>query len=199
MTLIDHEAGCATLDGAPFCTCGAISRLAVEAPFIHPLAHVQSDRIGARTKVWQFASIGAGTVIGEDCSIWPHVMLDGPVFGDRCKVASFVAMGPGFRIGNDVFIGPSVTFANDVWPRTDQTGWDVGKLRDGSLVTIIVEDGASIGANAVILPGVRIGAGAMVAAGAVCGRDVPAGHLFRRDGHVVEINPAWTKKRMRAA
>ncbi|MFA5567971.1 MAG: DapH/DapD/GlmU-related protein [Trueperaceae bacterium] len=246
MTLIDHEAGCATLDGAPFCNCGVLEALTRPLPapkpppgvhptaFIHPSARVEGDArlspptkaprwrrwldwlrppsapnerttplktatIGARTKVWQFASIGAGTVIGEDCSIWPHVMLDGPVFGDRCKVASFVAMGAGFRIGNDVFIGPSVTFANDVWPRTDQTGWDVGKLRDGSLVTIIVEDGASIGANAVVLPGVRIGAGAMVAAGAVCGADVPPGCLFKRNGQIVEINPAWTKRRMRAA
>ena len=197
--MVDHASGCATLEGAPFCNCGVLEALIADAPFIHPLAHVQSKHIGARTKVWQFASIGAGTVIGEDCSIWPHVMLDGPVFGDRCKVASFVAMGPGFRIGNDVFIGPSVTFANDVWPRTDLTGWDVSRLRDGRLVTIIVEDGASIGANAVILPGVRIGAGAMVAAGAVCGADVPPGCLFRRDGRIVEIEARWTEKRMRAA
>ena len=202
VTMVDHASGCGVYTGAPVCTCGAIARVAADihsSAFIHPKAHVQGARVGARTKIWQFASVTAGTVIGEDCSIWPHALLDGPAIGDRCKIASSVAMGPGFQVGNDVFIGPSVTFCNDLWPRTDATGWDVSKLRDGSCVAVIVESGASIGAGAVILPGVRIGAGAMIAAGAVCGIDVPSGCLFRRDGRVVEIDPKWIERRMRAA
>lgn len=206
MTLIDHASGCAVHMDAQVCTCGAINRLASEAQrvhpsaFIHPKAHVDdSVRVGARTKIWQFASVTGGTVLGEDCSVWPHVMLDGPVFGDRCKIASHVAMGPGFRIGNDVFIGPSVTFCNDVWPRTDQTGWDAEMLRDGRCVSVRIGDRVGIGANAVILPGVNIGDDCFVAAGAVCGRDVPKGHLFKRDGSVVPVNTAWAKRRMRAA
>jgi acetyltransferase-like isoleucine patch superfamily enzyme len=204
VTLLDHEPGCAVEDGVGFCTCGAISRLAAEvledAPYIHPKAHVaETVVLGPRTKVWQFASLAGATVLGADCSVWPLVMLDGPKFGDRCKIASGVAMGPGFEIGSDVFIGPNATFANDAFPRADRTGWEVDLLRDGSLVTIRVGDGASIGANAVVLPGIRIGARAMIAAGAVCGRDVPADHLFKRSGEIVEINTAWAARRMRAA
>ena len=108
-------------------------------------------------------------------------------------------MGPGFRLGDDVFVGPGVVLCNDLWPRADKTGWDAEMLRDGRCVTVKVGNRASIGANAVILPGVNIGEDCMIAAGAVCGRDVPAGHLFKRDGSIVEINTAWARKRMRAA
>lgn len=126
-------------------------------------------------------------------------MLHGAKFGDRCSIQANVAMGAGFVVGDDVFIGPNVTFCNDVFPRAHRIGWDAEALADGRCVTVIVGNGASIGANAVILPGVTIGQGAMVAAGAVCGVSVPANHMFKRDGRVVEINPAWAKKRMRAA
>ena len=205
MTMVDHASGCSIFSGVSFCTCGAVGRLAAEAQaihptaFIHPKAHVQDASVGARTKVWQFASVTGGTVLGEDCSVSPSAMLHGPVFGDRCVISGGVMMGPGFRLGSDVFVGPNVTMANDMWPRADKVGWDVEMLRDGRCVAVIVEDGVGIGAGAVILPGVRIGAGAMVAALAACGRDVPPGHLFRRDGSIVEINPAWTRRRMRAA
>lgn len=170
-----------------------------ETAFIHPLAHVADSLVGARTKIWQFASVTGGTVLGEDCSVSPSAMLHGPRFGDRCVISGGVMMGPGFVLGDDVFVGPNVTLCNDVWPRADKTGWDAEMLRDGRCVAVRVGDGASIGAGAVILPGVSIGEGAMVAALAACDRDVPAGHLFRRDGSIVEINTAWTKRRMRAA
>lgn len=166
--------------------------------YIHPLAHVSDSSLGARTKVWQFASITRDTVLGEDCSVAPFALLDGPKIGDRTIISMHAAIGPGFVIGSDVFVGPSVTFANDAWPRADKTGFDADALRDGSLVAIRVGDGASIGANAVILPGVRLGEGCMIAAGAVVTCDVPAGHLFTRDRDLVEIKPHWTERRMRA-
>jgi acetyltransferase-like isoleucine patch superfamily enzyme len=167
--------------------------------FIHPMAVVEESEVGARTSVWQFASVTRGVRLGADCSVAPGAMLDGCQFGDRCRIGPSVSMGPGFLVGDDVFIGPSVTFCNDAWPTADKTGFDAEALRRGRCWTVIVGDKAGIGANAVILPGVLIGAGAFVAAGAVCGVSVPPNHLFKRSGEIVAINPAWTKQRMRAA
>ncbi|MGA0604870.1 DapH/DapD/GlmU-related protein [Phenylobacterium sp. VNQ135] len=170
-----------------------------DTAFIHPKAHVQDATVGARTKVWQFASVTGGTVLGEDCSVSPFAMLHGPRFGDRCVISGGVMMGPGFVLGDEVFVGPNVTLANDMWPRADKTGWDVEMLRDGRCVAVKVGNRVGIGAGAVILPGVSIGDDCFIAAGAVADRSVPAGHLFRRDGSMVPVNPAWTKRRMRAA
>lgn len=170
------------------------------AAFVHPLAYVdETVTAGAGSVIRQFASVSRGTVLGEGCSVAPFAVLDGPKFGHRCVISMHVAMGPGFVVGNDVFIGPKVTLCNDSFPRAHRIGWDAESLFDGRCVTIRVGNGASIGANAVILPGVKIGENAMVAAGAVCGVDVPANHMFKRDGSIVEINTAWAKKRMKAA
>ena len=168
--------------------------------FIHPLAHVDPDcGINADVTVWQFASLTRGVVLGPGSSVAPHAMLDGCKFGSRCRIGPSVSMGPGFVVGDDCFIGPSVTFCNDRWPRADKTGFDVEALLSGRLVTIRVGDRAGIGANAVIMPGTVICDDAFVAAGAVCNRNVPAGHLLQRDGSLVEINTAWTRRRMAEA
>jgi acetyltransferase-like isoleucine patch superfamily enzyme len=164
--------------------------------FIHHKAHVQDSSIGARTKVWQFASITRGTVLGEDCNIAPFAVLDGAKFGNGCIISMHVAMGPGFEVGDRVFIGPSVVFCNDGWPTVSKEGFDADKLRNG-FVTIRVGDDAGIGAGAVILPGVTIGKGAFVAAGAVCDRSIPEYHLFTRTG-VIRPLPD-NRRRMRAA
>lgn len=166
--------------------------------FIHPLAHVDGVTIGARTRVWQFASVIRGTVLGADCNVASCATLDGPVFGDRCIICQGVAMGPGFLFGSDVFVGPNVTICNDRWPIPDKAGFDLTALQRGQWA-VIVRDGASIGANAVVLPGVTIGERAMVAAGAVASRDVPADHLLGRDGRLVAIVPEWRRRRMRVA
>lgn len=166
---------------------------------IHPQANVEGATVGARTTVWQFASVVCGTVIGEDCTVGAGVVLSGAVFGDRCKISSGVVMGPGFKIGNDVFVGPNVVFANDVWPEVSMDGYDDTLLRSGERFCVIVEDGASIGANAVILPGVRVGRGAVVAACAVVDRDVPDGCLWRRGGGWVPLQHGRREKRMRYA
>lgn len=165
---------------------------------IHPKAHVENCIIGAGTTIWQFASV-MNTTLGDDCSVAPGAMLDGPVFGDRCRIGPSVSMGPGFVVGDDCFIGPSVTLCNDAWPRADKGGFDAEALRDGSLVAVRVGKGVSIGANAVILPGVTIGDGAFVAAGAVVHCDVPPMSLWRRDGMLLPITDARRMRRMRAA
>lgn len=167
--------------------------------FIHPKAHVEDSTVGEGSKVWQFASVTGGTVLGRHCSVSPFAMLHGPRFGDACVISGGVMMGPGFVIGDECFIGPNVTLCNDQWPSASKVGLDLGAMRSGAFVTVRIGNRATIGANAVILPGVTVGDDAVIAAGAVCGKDVPAGHLFKRCGEVVKISAAWTKRRrMRA-
>jgi len=168
---------------------------------IHPLAHVDdSVRLGEGTKVWQFASITRGTVMGRDCSVSPHAMLDGSFYGDRVIVSGGVMAGAGFKVGNDVFLGPNVVLCNDCWPYTTKEGYRDDLLRDDEHFAVVVEDGVAIGAGALILPGVRIAAGAVVAAGAVIGRDVPAGMVARRNGYTAPSVPVdWKERRMRWA
>ncbi len=135
-------------------------------PTIHPTADVQSPSIGERTSVWQFVVILPGAVIGDDCNICAHVLIENQVvIGNRVTIKSGVQVWDGITIEDDVFIGPNATFTNDKNPRSKHFLTDVMKTR--------VEAGASIGAGAVILPGIQIGKGAMVGAGAVVTRSIP--------------------------
>lgn len=152
--------------------------------FIHPLAHVEGARIGPRTKVWQFSSVIRGAILGAECSVSSNVTIDGSRYGDRCTFRPGVDIGPGVWAGDDVFFGPKITVCNDAWPRTHKRGYDMDTLAKGCVVRI--EDGASIGAHAAILPGVVLGAGCMIAAGSVVTRDVPARHLWK-DGETRPI------------
>src|SRR6266550_1696700 len=135
--------------------------------FVHPQGICESSAIGARTKIWAFAHVLSGAVIGEDCNICDHVFVENDVvLGSRVTVKCGVQLWDGLRIEDDVFIGPNATFANDPFPRSRQ--------RPAAFERTLVERGASIGANATILPGLTIGQGAMVGAGAVVTRSVPA-------------------------
>ncbi|PIA70651.1 acyltransferase [Pseudomonas sediminis] len=134
---------------------------------IHPSADVKSQSIGEGTSVWQFVVILAQARIGRDCNINAHCFIENDVvLGDRVTVKCGVYLWDGLRIADDVFIGPNATFTNDRLPRSKQY--------PDSFPQTVIEHGASIGAAAVILPGLTIGAGAMVGAGAVVTRDVPA-------------------------
>lgn len=155
--------------------------------FVHSLACVdETVSIGRRSRVWQFASIIRGATLGEDCTVASGACLDGSHVGDRTKIGHNLAAGPGFRIGSDCFIGPNVTFCNDSWPRAHVEGWSADAF-DGEKWAIIMRNGASIGAGSVILPGIVIGADAMVAAGAVVSRNVPDRCLFKRSGEIKPI------------
>ena len=135
-------------------------------PFIHALSDVQSQAIGAGTRVWQFVVILPGARIGSECNICSHCLIENDVvIGDRVTVKSGVQLWDGLRVGDDVFIGPNASFTNDRFPRSKQ--------RPEKYLETVVKQGASIGAGAVILPGIRIGSNAMVAAGAVVTRSVP--------------------------
>lgn len=158
-----------------------------ETAFVHRMAVTDGVKsIGARSKVWQFASVIRGAVLGEDCVVASGACFDGSVAGDRVIICHNLAAGPGFLLANDVFIGPNVTLCNDAWPRAHKRGFDPAKF-DGKSWAIIIEDGATIGAGAVVLPGVKIGRGAMVGAGVVCGKDVPAAHLMLSNNACVPI------------
>jgi len=134
--------------------------------FVHPQGLCESTQIGEGTRIWAFAHVLPGARIGRDGNICDHVFIENDVVvGDSVTVKCGVQLWDGLRIGDRVFIGPNVTFTNDRFPRSKQ-------YPDAFLQTV-VEDDASIGANATILPGVRIGRGAMVGAGAVVTRNVP--------------------------
>jgi UDP-2-acetamido-3-amino-2,3-dideoxy-glucuronate N-acetyltransferase len=165
---------------------------------VHPSALVCSSTVGARTRIWQFASVIRNAVIGADCSIASGVCIDGSRIGDGCVIAHNLAMGPGFLLGNEVFVGPNVTFCNDLWPRASKGGFDVTQYK-GDDMAVIVEDGASIGAGAVILPGVHIGAGAMIGANAVVTGNVPARHVWTGNGRIRPILDEENKQRIRFA
>lgn len=156
--------------------------------FVHPNALCESHEIGAGTRVWAFAHVLPGARIGRDCNICDGVFIEGDVVvGDRTTIKCGVQLWDGVRLGNDVFIGPNATFTNDPFPRS--------RKYPGSFPQTIVEDGASIGANATLLPGLRIGRGAMVGAGAVITRSVPpnaivVGNPARIVGYVTDAPEA---------
>ncbi|MAE23268.1 MAG: dTDP-6-deoxy-3,4-keto-hexulose isomerase [Pseudomonas sp.] len=135
-------------------------------PYIHKLSDVQSTTIGRGTRIWQYAVVLPGARIGEDCNICAHTLIENDVvLGDRVTVKSGVFLWDGLRIADDVFIGPNATFANDPMPRS--------KHYPEKFLGTHLHRGASIGANATLLPGVSIGEYAMVGAGAVVTKDVP--------------------------
>lgn len=165
---------------------------------IHEKAFVDETAIiGAGCKVWQFAFVVRGARLGANTSFGSGSGIDGSVCGEDCVFAQNVAAGPGFVIGNRVFLGPNVVLANDMFPQASKDGFDVALLLSGERVCGVIEDGASIGANVVILPGVRIGARSMIAAGAVVHRDVKANTLVSRDGEVMPITERMRARRMR--
>ena len=133
---------------------------------IHESAICESVTVGKGTNVWAFAHVLPGAVIGVDCNICDHVFIENDVVvGNRVTIKSGVQLWDGLRIADDVFIGPNATFTNDKNPRSKQ--------RPQTFLITVVELGASIGANATILPGITIGQGAMVGAGAVVTHNVP--------------------------
>jgi UDP-2-acetamido-3-amino-2,3-dideoxy-glucuronate N-acetyltransferase len=156
---------------------------------IHPKALCESPHIGEGTRVWAFAHVLPGARIGADCNLCDGVFVENDVIvGDRVTLKCGVQLWDGVRLEDDVFVGPNATFSNDRFPRSRQ--------RPPEFLQTIVRKGASIGANATLLPGITIGAGAMVGAGAVVLRSVPpnaivVGNPARIVGytHTAEIGP----------
>lgn len=123
----------------------------------------KTAKIGKNVRIWHYAYVGAKTVIGDNVKIGSLAHVDyGVRIGSDVKIEGLAYIPPLTVIGNGVFIGPAATFTNDPYPMSPR------------MVGVTVEDGAIIGARAVIRPGVKIGRNAVVAMGSVVTRDVPA-------------------------
>ena len=134
--------------------------------FRHPQSLCESTQIGAGTKIWAFAHVLPGARIGRDCNICDHVFIENDVIvGDRVTIKCGVQLWDGVRLADDVFVGPNASFTNDPFPRS--------KRHLAEHCRTVIGPGASIGANATILPGITIGSRAMIGAGAVVTRSVP--------------------------
>ena len=135
---------------------------------IHPLSDVQSKNIGENTNIWQFCVVLENAVIGNNCNICSHCFIENDVkIGNNVTVKCGVQLWDGMRIEDNVCIGQNATFCNDKYPKSKNINW--------KMEPIVIKKGASIGANATILPGVTIGEDAMIAAGAIITKDVPSG------------------------
>ena len=132
---------------------------------IHNLADVQSSSIGEGTNIWQFCVVLKGAKIGANCNICSHCFIENEVvLGNNVTVKNGVSIYDGITIEDNVFIGPNVAFCNDKYPKSKNTNF--------KLEGILIKKGASIGANATILPGVTIGENALIGAGAIVTKDV---------------------------
>jgi UDP-2-acetamido-3-amino-2,3-dideoxy-glucuronate N-acetyltransferase len=137
-----------------------------EGVFVHANALLESPKVGAGTRVWAFAHVLPGAVIGRDCNICDQVFIENDVVvGDRVTIKCGIQLWDGVRLEDDVFLGPNVTFTNDRYPRSGH--------QPTRYPETFVKRGASIGANATILPGLTIGPGSMIGAGSVVTRNVP--------------------------
>ncbi|MCP5042367.1 MAG: isomerase [bacterium] len=133
---------------------------------IHPGALCESENIGAGTRIEAFAHVAKGARIGREARIAGHSLVEGgAVIGDRVVIESGVQVWSGVRVEDDAFVGPNVAFTNRPLPRSDDAA--------SAAIETVVEHGASIGANATILPGITIGRNATIGAGAVVTRSVP--------------------------
>ena len=134
-------------------------------PYIHPNALVLTDAVGINTRIWAFVHVLEGAQIGKNCNICDHCFIENDVkIGDNVTIKCGVYLWDKTRIGNKVMVGPNVVFTNDLRPRS--------KLHNKEFYSIIVAEGASLGANSTILAGVTIGKYAMTGIGSVVTKNV---------------------------
>ena len=137
--------------------------------FVHPDGRCESDRVGAGTRVWAFAHVLPGAVIGVDCNVCDNTYVEtGAVVGNGVTIKNGVQIWDGVTLEDDVFVGPNATFTNDIRPRA------FIKKDPSQFLPTVVRRGATIGANATVLCGITLGEYCLVAAGAVVTNDVPA-------------------------
>ena len=140
----------------------------MEDVFVHSLALCESETVGSGTRIWPFAHVMKGAQVGRRCNVGGGSFIESnAVVGDDCTIKNGVQIWDGVRLGDRVFVGPNATFTNDLRPRAGQ---DANCFE---LIGTEVESGVTIGANATIVCGVKLGAHSMIAAGAVVTRDVP--------------------------
>ena len=143
--------------------------------YIHKTAEV-SDKalIGKGTKIWNQVHVRENAQIGANCVLSKNVYIDCNVcIGNNVKIQNNVSVYYGVTIENSVFIGPHVCFTNDKYPRAVNPDGTLKTNHEWKVSRILVKEGASIGANSTILPGVAIGRFALIGAGSVVTKDVP--------------------------
>ena len=138
---------------------------------IHPLSDCQNKNIPESSNVWQYCVVLPGAQIGENCNICSHCFIENDVkIGNNVTVKCGVQVWDGIELEDNVMIGSNVTFTNDMFPRA--------KNKDWKLLRTKVCKGATIGAGSTLLPGITIGEKAMIGAGSVVTKDVPAGEVW---------------------
>src|SRR5438270_1573899 len=144
--------------------------------FVHPTAEVSSDaHIGTGTRIWRQAHIREHAHIGESCNIGKGVYIDAHVhIGSHVKIQNHASIFEGVVLEDGVFIGPHVCFTNDMFPRAITPDGKLKSVHDWEITPTLVKYGASIGAGAIIVCGITIGSFALIGAGSVVTRDVPA-------------------------
>jgi len=143
---------------------------------IHPLSDVKSTNIGSGTTIWQYSVIFEHAIIGENCNICAHTLIENKVvIGNNVTIKSGVYLWDGITLEDNVFIGPCAAFTNDIYPRSKKHHAEYSKT--------LIKKGASIGANATILPGITVGFNSIIGAGSVVTKNVP-------DNVIVAGNPA---------
>lgn len=167
---------------------GSIRREPDAAPpadvYVHPLALCESLHVGRETRIWAFAQVMRGAVIGRQCNVGGHVFVEaGARIGDRVTIKNHALIWDGVTIEDDVFVGPAVNFTNDRYPRSPRMPGLAPHYADRKnwLEPTRVCRGASLGARCVLICGVTVGAFATVGAGSVVTRDVPAHALVAGD------------------
>jgi acetyltransferase-like isoleucine patch superfamily enzyme len=143
--------------------------MAQSGVFVHALGLCESEDVGLNTRIWAFAHVMKGAKVGADCNICDHAFIEsGAVLGSHVTVKNAVLVWDRVVVEDEVFLGPNMVFTNVLAPRVG-----FKKTREQFLPTL-VRKGASIGANATVVCGVAIGEDAMIGAGAVVTKDVPA-------------------------
>ena len=147
---------------------------------IQPTAQVdETAQVGEGSSVWELAQIREGAQLGEQCVVGRGAYVGSGVrIGDRCKLQNHALVYEPAELGDGVFVGPAAVLTNDQYPRAVAPDGSLKSAADWEPVGVTIEDGASIGARAVCVAPIRVGAWAMVAAGAVVTKDVPAHALM---------------------
>ncbi|HEY1303122.1 MAG TPA: acyltransferase [Vicinamibacterales bacterium] len=143
--------------------------------FVHPTAIVETSNLGKGTRIWAYTHVMRDVTIGADCNIGEHCFIEsGASIGSQVTIKNGNMVWEGIHLEDGVFVGPLVVFTNDLYPRSPRLADARHRYADRRwLKPTLVEQGASLGAGAIILPGITIGEFAMVGAGSMVTRSLP--------------------------